>query len=163
MTHRRISTFALAAALWLATAAVASANSTLHVSGSFAPTAEETCSGFNQTGMVLRFHCEDAVESWVGDISGTGTAFFDVTLNLATGRFVERGSEVLDGCVGTHCGTLAWDYVGIGTVDFATGNVTFHGVNQITGGTGDLLGASGAVQFAGNGVDPATYEGRISL
>jgi hypothetical protein len=155
---------ALAGALWAAAPPVASA-ATLPVSGTFITVSEGSCGNFVQTGLVLRFTCADATETWTGGLSGSGTFDSEVTVNLVTGQFTEAGSEEFVGCVGQDsCGTLTWSYHATGQVDLLTGQiVAAQGEQHFTGGTGDLAGAHGSIRFSLLGDDPATYEGTVIL
>jgi hypothetical protein len=142
---------------------VASAES-VQVSGTFTETSPGTCGQPVETGMVVRVLCVGLEEIYAGGLSGTGVFDEAVTLNVSTGRFQISGTETFVGCLDGSCGTLEWVFHGTGTLDLATFTIiSAKGVNHLTGGTGDLANATGAIRFSLIGVGPATYEGFVVL
>jgi len=137
---------------------------TIPVTGTIATTSEGTCGDFVQTGEMFRVHCEGVTETWTGGISGTGTFTLDVAVNAVSGEVIGSGSETFVGCVDTNCGTLTWDFHSSGKTDLTTFiDISSHGEQHFTGGTGDLAGASGSVRFSTIGQNPTTYEGHVVL
>ena len=91
-------------------------------------------------------------------------SFFDevLSLNLQSGELLDTGTETFVGCVGTNCGTLDWAFQASGKFDLQTNTlITAHGEAHITGGTGDLAGASGSFRFTAVSESVSTYKGVV--
>src|SRR5262245_19232770 len=137
---------------------------TIPVTGTISHGSDGTCGDFVQTGEMFRVHCEGGTETWTGGISGTGTFTLDVAVNAVSGEVIGSGSETFVGCVDTNCGTLTWEFHSSGKTDLTTFiDISSHGEQHFTGGTGDLAGASGSVRFSTIGQNPTTYEGHVVL
>jgi hypothetical protein len=160
-------TLALAGSVSLLAVApsVAASAATVRVAGTITEVSPGTCGDFVQTGMMLRFHCDDVIETWAGGISGIGVFDEDVSLNLVSGEILVSGTETFVGCVGDNCGTLDWVYDGAsGKVNLQTSEfIILKGAQHFTGGTGGLTGARGSVRFSLVGEGPGTYEGFVVL
>jgi hypothetical protein len=69
-----------------------------------------TCSDPVQNGNVTVTHCTGGVETWLGDITGTGTYSYDRKVNLTTGvRTVTNGVETNRQRLCSWC--LRWELV----------------------------------------------------
>jgi hypothetical protein len=136
----------------------------VRITGAIVPVGDGACSAPTLQGPVFRWHCVDATERYVGDLSSTADAVFTVdgAFNSSSGATRLSGSEVFVGCLGDACGTLEWRYhVTIKTVAETLEPIRSHGLARITGGTGGLAGASGSFRFTC--AEPCSYKGSIVL
>ena len=149
------------AALALVTPGVAGA-ATVPVTGTItAGTLDCDFAGGTLTGQMFRFSCE-GTETLTGGLSGTGSFDQVFSLNLASGELLTTGTETFVGCVGTNCGTLDWEFQASGKFDIQTNTlISAHGETHITGGTGDLAGASGSFTLTAVSESVSTYKGVV--
>jgi hypothetical protein len=132
------------AVIGLSVADAASAGGTRPVTATTTTVHNSTCSAPVQKGNVLVKHCTGGVETWSGDITGTGTYYYDSVTNLTTGvRTIGDGVETIaNACVlGTCGGTL---YSRWNEQDQPTGS--FHIEQSFQGGTGPFANAHGSIQ-----------------
>jgi hypothetical protein len=137
----------------LSAAGTASAAGTQPVTATTTGVTRATCSAPVLKGNVSVKHCTGGVETWSGDITGTGTYYYDSVTNLTTGvRTVGDGVETIaNACVlGTCGGTL---YTRWNEQDLPT--ASFHIEQSFQGGTGPFVRAHGSIQtstgvFTGN-------------
>ena len=148
--------------LALANGAVAAATRVAGTTAEVVPSG--TCSDPKWTGPIGTISCVGRMETWAGDISGTGTFDEAISLNFITGELQVSGEAVTNACVGELCGTLESTFHGSGRLDLETFAVIFiDGEQHFTGGAGDLEGAKGSIRFSLIGEGPATYGGFIVL
>jgi hypothetical protein len=151
------------AALALVIPGVAGA-ATVPVTGTItAGTLDCDFAGGTVTGQMFRFSCE-GTETFTGGLSGTGSFDEVFSLNLKSGELLISGTETFVGCVDASCGTLDWTFKASGKFDLQTNTLTSgHGEAHITGGTGDLAGASGSFTLTAVSETVSTYEGVVVL
>ncbi len=135
--------------LWVA--GTASGAGTKHVTATTVTVTNATCSTPVQKGNVTVTHCTGGVETWSGDITGTGTYSYDRRVNLTTGvRTVVNGVETIDNaCVlGTCGGSLfsRWN-----ENDLRSGDLKLE--QSFRGGTGAFTKAHGSIRV----VDPVNF------
>jgi hypothetical protein len=161
--HVRWNLLAAAAVIALATAAVAAAAVTPPPSIAQAGTGtassagtrpvttttttvqSATCSAPVQEGNVAVSHCTGGVETWSGDITGTGTYSYDKIVNQTTGvRVTVNGVETIDNaCVlGTCGGSL---YARWNENDLMSGDFKIE--ESFQGGTGAFTQAHGSIRL----------------
>jgi len=121
--------------------------------------AVDTCDG--RSGAVATF-------VMTGDLEGCWYLDeFEPRAATPSGFFVGAGRETFVGCIGSRCGTLTFSFVFIGQYDVTGAEIRGACHHPITGGTGGLAGASGAINFVddpdGSGLPPADYMGRVHL
>lgn len=110
-----------------------------------------SCSPPVQHGNVTVAHCTGGVETWLGDITGTGTYSYDRRVNLSSGvRVVTNGVETIDNaCVlGTCGGSL---YSRWNEIDTPSGGLRLE--QSFQGGTGLFTKAHGSIRV----VDPVNF------
>jgi hypothetical protein len=137
------------AVIGLCVAGTASGAGTRPVTATTATVTSATCSTPVQKGNVTVTHCTGGVETWFGDITGTGTYSYDRIVNLTTGvRVVVNGVETIDdACVlGTCGGSLRWN-----ENDLCSGDLKLE--QSFRGGTGAFTKAHGSIRV----VDPVTF------
>jgi hypothetical protein len=97
--------------------------------------------------------------AYTGDLTGTSSAEFVELVNCKTGKVHGHGTETFTGSVaGVGAGTLTWRIHFSATVASDCETLTsFDGRGVVVGGTGDLAGLHGTLEFAFN----LTYTGRL--
>jgi len=148
---RASSVLALLAVTGLWVAGTASAAGTRPVTATTVTVTPATCSTPVQKGKVTTTHCTDGVETWLGDITGTGTYSYDRIVNLTTGvRVVVNGVETIDDAyvLGTCGGSL---YSRWNENDLRSGDIKLE--QSFRGGTGAFTRAHGSIRV----VDPVNF------
>jgi hypothetical protein len=162
---RKAELAALAAAL-TTTAAMAAAPAdaaAVRVHGTIHGGTDGTCS-YVPGEPTLHWHCDDATETYSGDLTSTAPASFNVdgAFNLASGATTVSGTETFVGCVANACGTLEWTWHASYSADPVTAEVRRgRGQAHITTGTGELTGADGSFRFACGANGTCTYDGLL--
>jgi len=160
MRFRRASlVLAFLAVTGLCVAGPASSAGAQPVTATTATVSNATCSTPVQKGNVTVTHCTGGVETWFGDITGTGTYSYDRIVNLTTGvRVVVNGVETIDNaCVlGTCGGSL---YSRWNQNDLPSGDLRLE--QSFRGGTGAFAKAHGSIRV----VDPVNFvfSGRVGI
>jgi hypothetical protein len=142
---------AFLAVIGLCVAGTASSAGTQAVTATTATVTGASCSTPVQKGKVTVTHCTGGVETWFGDITGTGTYSYDRITNLITGvRVVVNGVETIDNaCVlGTCGGSL---YSRWNENDLPSGDLRLE--QSFRGGTGAFTKAHGSIRV----VDPVNF------
>jgi len=104
-------------------------------------------------------HCTGGVETWTGDITGTGHYSFDRVTNLSSGTAVlTNGVEVIeDACVLGTCGGILfskWHEHDLKSGSFLI-EQSFHG------GTGPFANAHGSIRIVD--LDLSEYTGQLGF
>jgi hypothetical protein len=97
--------------------------------------------------------------AYTGDLIGSSSAEFVEIVNCKTGKVQGHGTDTFTGSVtGVGSGTLTWRIHFSATVGSDCETLTsFEGRGVIVGGTGDLAGLRGTLEFAFD----LTYTGRL--
>jgi hypothetical protein len=83
-----------------------------------------------------------------------------------SGTYIEQGTEIFVGCMGTRCGTFETTYTFTAKYVDDTFAEEIHGRchHPIVGGTGDFAGAKGVINFKDDVVNlKFDYRGHITL
>jgi hypothetical protein len=149
----------LLAVVGLCVAGTAGSAATQRVTATTTLVSGSTCSPPVKQGNVTRQHCSGGRETWLGDITGTGTYAFDRVTNLSSGTSVlVNGVETIDNaCVlGTCGGSL---YSKWHEHDLASGS--FHIEQSFHGGTGPFARAHGSIRIVD--LDLSVYTGQVGI
>lgn len=150
---------AFLAVIGLGVAGTASSAGTEPVTATTTTDISATCSDPVQNGNVTVTHCTGGVETWSGDITGTGTYSYDRRVNLTTGvRTVTNGVETIDNaCVLGVCGGSLFSRWNEN--DLKSGDLKLE--QSFWGGTGALTKAHGSIRV----VDPVsfTFSGQVGI
>jgi hypothetical protein len=118
-----------------------------------------TCSAPVQKGNVTLEHCTGGIETWTGDITGTGIYSFDRVTNLSSGTAVLlNGVEtIFNACVlGTCGGNL---YSKWHEHDQRSGSFLIE--QSFHGGTGPFTRAHGSIRIVD--LDLSVYTGQLGI
>jgi hypothetical protein len=150
---------AFLAVVGLCVAGTASSAGTQRVTATTTFVSGSTCSTPVQQGNVTRQHCTGGVETWSGDITGTGIYAFDRVTNLSSGTAVlQNGVETIyNACVlGTCGGNL---YSKWHEHDLSSGS--FHIEQSFHGGTGPFARAHGSIRIVD--LHLSVYTGQVGI
>jgi hypothetical protein len=160
-TPRRLLTVVAAVGLLLVGAVGAQASPPTTASGTIT---QEAITGFD-----LRFAGPNVIleQTTVGTISGTLTGSFEDRFRAVihpNGRFNAQGTFTCQCTVDGKSGVL--EFVLTNSGEELNGTPTFDGRFVITGGSGELSGLRGVLEFAGSvdlqtGLSTSTYSGQI--
>jgi hypothetical protein len=150
---------AFLAVIGLCVAGTAGSAGTKPVTATTTTDISATCSDPVQNGKVTVTHCTGGVETWSGDITGTGTYSYDRRVNLKTGvRTVTNGVETIDNaCVLGVCGGSLFSRWNEN--DLKSGDIKLE--QSFQGGTGAFTNAHGSIRV----VDPVsfTFSGQVGI
>ena len=152
-------TTAFLAVISLCVAGTASSAGTRPVTATTTTVQSATCSVTAQKGNVVVSHCTGGIETWVGDITGTGTYSYDKIVNQTTGvRVTLNGVETIaDACVLGACGGSL--YSRWNENDVPSGAIKIE--QSFQGGTGAFTKAHGSIRV----VDDVNfiYSGQVGI
>ena len=148
---RASSMLAFLAVIGLSVAGAASGAGTQRVTATTVTETGATCTDPVQNGNVTVEHCTGGVETWSGDITGTGTYSYDRRVNLTTGvRTVTNGVETIDNaCVLDVCGGSLFSRWNEN--DLKSGDLKLE--QSFRGGTGAFTKAHGSIRV----IDPDLF------
>ena len=123
-----------------------------------------TCSAPVQTGNVTRKHCTGGVETWAGDITGTGTYSYDRVTNLTSGAVitVDGVETIADACVLGICGGDLYSRWIQQTLP-AGAPASRHIEQSFNGGTGNFAKAHGSIRLINPGPVFDEFAGHVGL
>jgi hypothetical protein len=147
-----------ASLIGLALDSAATADNSLHVSGTYAVTdfGTSTCAPVGQSLFLIRCDTTGFVSQYTGDLTGATVTEFTQLINCKTGKTHGKGVETFTGSVaGMGAGTLTWRDHFHATIDCLTFAVSdFVGRGKHLSGTGELAELDGKLEF-----DDTTYDG----
>ena len=101
-----------------------------------------------------------------GSLYGCWYTYVSVSQFNPSGTYIEQGTEIFVGCMGTRCGTFETTYTFTAKYVDDTFAEEIHGRchHPIVGGTGDFAGAKGVLNFKDDVVNlKYDYRGHISF